>query len=305
MLARPAVVVLVAIFTAIGLAQAGHADHALLFGKAFIAAVALLLVAVALNDVSDERIDRVNLAGDKARPLVAASHTHHEMVAVAVCRGVFALAASTWLAWPAPLVVVADSRRCAAYSLRPVRIADRGVVAPMMLPAVYVAVPYLLGIFAVRGSLHVADLALLAGLYAGFVGRIVLKDFRDVRGDALFGKRTFLVRHGPARRAGSAGCSSSRARWCCVRSCGHSDAGRRVRALLAIHCRYVLPSFIRVCWMLLASARYVQCGFFFSCLMQEWRNFTRLKPWSSLNVSLLGALDRRRAAQRRHRLLSN
>ena len=39
----------------------------------------------------------------------------------------------------------------------------------------------------------------VAGLYAGFIGRIVLKDFRDVRGDSLFGKRTFLVRHG--RRA--------------------------------------------------------------------------------------------------------
>jgi 4-hydroxybenzoate polyprenyltransferase len=51
----------------------------------------------------------------------------------------------------------------------------------------------------VRGSLGRTDLLLLGGLYAGFVGRIVLKDFRDVRGDALFGKRTFLVRHG--RRA--------------------------------------------------------------------------------------------------------
>ena len=40
------------------------------------------------------------------------------------------------------------------------------------------------------------DLALLAALYVGFVGRIVLKDFRDVVGDRLFGKRTFLVRHG-------------------------------------------------------------------------------------------------------------
>jgi 4-hydroxybenzoate polyprenyltransferase len=27
-------------------------------------------------------------------------------------------------------------------------------------------------------------------------GRILLKDFRDVHGDAMFGKRTFLVRHG-------------------------------------------------------------------------------------------------------------
>jgi 4-hydroxybenzoate polyprenyltransferase len=36
-------------------------------------------------------------------------------------------------------------------------------------------------------------------LYVGFIGRILLKDFRDVVGDAMFGKRTFLVRHG--RRA--------------------------------------------------------------------------------------------------------
>lgn len=57
------------------------------------------------------------------------------------------------------------------------------------------AVLYLLGIFAARGSVGRTDLLLLAGLYAGFIGRIVLKDFRDVRGDALFGKRTFLVRH--------------------------------------------------------------------------------------------------------------
>jgi 4-hydroxybenzoate polyprenyltransferase len=36
----------------------------------------------------------------------------------------------------------------------------------------------------------------LVGLYVGFIGRILLKDFRDLRGDAMFGKRTFLVRHG-------------------------------------------------------------------------------------------------------------
>jgi 1,4-dihydroxy-2-naphthoate octaprenyltransferase len=37
---------------------------------------------------------------------------------------------------------------------------------------------------------------LLTGLYVTLIGRILLKDFRDVRGDALYGKRTFLVRHG-------------------------------------------------------------------------------------------------------------
>lgn len=47
----------------------------------------------------------------------------------------------------------------------------------------------------------------VGALYLGFIGRILLKDFRDVRGDALFGKRTFLVRHGRrATCAVSAGC---------------------------------------------------------------------------------------------------
>jgi len=84
----------------------------------------------------------------------------------------------------------------AAYSVRPVRLADRGAVASIMLPACYVAVPYLIGLLARGHRVTADDLALAGGLYLGFIGRILLKDFRDVRGDALFGKRTFLVRHG-------------------------------------------------------------------------------------------------------------
>jgi 4-hydroxybenzoate polyprenyltransferase len=65
-----------------------------------------------------------------------------------------------------------------------------------LLPIGYVTVPYLTGAFAVRPSLTGRDLALMTGLYVGFIGRIILKDFRDVIGDRLFGKRTWLVRHG-------------------------------------------------------------------------------------------------------------
>jgi 4-hydroxybenzoate polyprenyltransferase len=161
-----------------------------------VAVLGSLLFAVAVNDLADESIDRVNLPTDARRPLVAGTGTRVEMIILATTSAVFALAASLLLRWPAPLVVAGGLAITAAYSLRPIRIADRGVVAPMLLPAGYVAVPYLLGIFAVHSTVTRTDLLLLAGLYAGFIGRIVLKDFRDVRGDALFGKRTFLVRHG-------------------------------------------------------------------------------------------------------------
>jgi 4-hydroxybenzoate polyprenyltransferase len=196
LLARPAVVILVGMFTVIGLAQAGRPNDGVLLAKALTAVVASLVFAVAVNDLADERIDRVNLPADTRRPLVAGTGTRVEMTVVAAVSAALAVAASFLLYWPAPLIVAGGLALTAAYSLRPVRIADRGVIAPMLLPAGYVAVPYLLGFFAVRGSVDRTDLFLLAGLYAGFIGRIVLKDFRDVRGDALFGKRTFLVRHG-------------------------------------------------------------------------------------------------------------
>jgi 4-hydroxybenzoate polyprenyltransferase len=196
LLARPAVVVLLGLFTAIGLAQAGQSGNHLLLAQGLAAVMGFLLFSVALNDLADEAIDRVNLPGDRRRPLVAGTATRRELVATAAGAAVVALSVSAMLHWAATVAVAAGLVLSAAYSLRPPRVADRGVVACLLLPAGYVAVPYLVGVLGTRGSIHPGDLALLGGLYAGFIGRIVLKDFRDVHGDRLFGKRTFLVRHG-------------------------------------------------------------------------------------------------------------
>ena len=67
-----------------------------------------------------------------------------------------------------------------------------------MLPGCYVTVPFLVGFTAARGPFDATVALTLGGLYLGLIGRLLLKDFRDVRGDALFGKRTFLVRRGRA-----------------------------------------------------------------------------------------------------------
>jgi 4-hydroxybenzoate polyprenyltransferase len=157
------------------------------------------MFSVACNDLADEAIDRVNLPGDRRRPLVTGATTRRELATIGVTAAAVALAVAATLGWAALAVTAAGLAVSAGYSLRPVRIADRGAVASMVLPACYVAVPYLLGLLAGGRGVRPADLALLAGLYLGFIGRILLKDFRDVRGDALFGKRTFLVRHGRRR----------------------------------------------------------------------------------------------------------
>lgn len=210
-IARPAVMMLLALFAATGLAQAGRAEDPVLLGRALVVVLGFLMFSVACNDLADEAIDRVNLPGDPRRPLVTGAARRPEMVAIAATAAVAALAAGLTLRWPAAVVTAAGLVLSAGYSLRPVRLADRGAVASLVLPACYVAVPFLVGVLAGRAAVRPGDLALLAGLYAGFVGRILLKDFRDVRGDALFGKRTFLVRHGR--------------RWTCVFSAACWTAG--------------------------------------------------------------------------------
>lgn len=199
LLARPAVVVLLGLFAMTGLAQAGAGNDHVLLGKVLVVVVSFLLFSVVLNDLADEAIDRVNLSDDRRRPLVAGSSTHAEFIAIASTAAIVVVVMSALVSALALAVVAGGLALSASYSLRPIRIADRGVVASLLLPAGYVAVPYLVGLFSVDGSVSASDALLLSGLYIGFIGRILLKDFRDVRGDALFGKRTFLVRHGRRR----------------------------------------------------------------------------------------------------------
>lgn len=197
LLARPPVLILLGLFTATGMAEAGRPEDPVLLARCLAAVAAFLLFSVACNDLADEAIDRVNLPG--RRPLAAGLLTRSVFTVIGVAAGAVALAASATLSWRALAVTAAGLAISAGYSLRPVRLADRGAVASLVLPAGYVAVPYLVGVLAVRATVRPADIVLLAGLYLGFIGRILLKDFRDVRGDALFGKRTFLVRHGRRR----------------------------------------------------------------------------------------------------------
>ena len=194
-LVRPAVLVLLGMYAAVGLTQAGRGQDGRLVAETFVVVIALLLFSVACNDIADAAIDRVNLAGT-GRPLVAGTSRRSELLVVATTSALLTLGAAALLGLAALVVAACGMALSANYSLRPVRLAARGALASLLLPACYVGVPYLVGVFGARGSVRPADLALLAALYVGFIGRILLKDFRDVRGDALFGKRTFLVRHG-------------------------------------------------------------------------------------------------------------
>lgn len=194
-MARPALVLLLGSYAAIGLAQHGAADDLPRTIGVLVVVVGYLLVSVVLNDLADVAVDRINLAGDPSRPLTTGT-APRELVLVAVTGGVLATGAAVLLGPAVLAVLVGGLLVAAAYSVRPLSLSKRGAVASLVLPLGVVTVPYLAGLLAADPRIDPADLALLAGLYVVVIGRMLLKDVRDLVGDSLLGKRTFLVRYG-------------------------------------------------------------------------------------------------------------
>jgi 4-hydroxybenzoate polyprenyltransferase len=208
MMARPPVVAVLIAFAAVGLAAAGHGNDAPTLIVVSVVVVAYFVNATALNDLSDEEVDRVNLQGARGRPLVSGHADRRTLLALAVTAAGVALAVGALIDRRALAVVGAGAVFNVAYSIPPARLSARGILAPLLLPIGFVAVPFLVAVFATGATPDAGNVWLLGALWVGFTGRIVLKDFRDVHGDSLYGKQTFLLRHG--RRAT---CSFSAACW--------------------------------------------------------------------------------------------
>lgn len=209
MMIRPPVALVLILFAAIGAAVAGHGNELHpLFTVDLLVIGGWFVNAAALNDLADEAVDRVNLAHARGRPLVSGHASRRQLAALAVAAAAVALLVA-WSWTPRVAAVVAAGLALnVVYSVEPLRLSRRGLLAVVLLPLGYVAVPYLVAVLSVQRGLGPHGFEILGGLYIAFMGRIVLKDFRDEEGDRLFGKRTFLIRQGRHRT-----CAFSAACW--------------------------------------------------------------------------------------------
>lgn len=197
-LARPPLVLLLALSGALGAASAGAALDVVPVLRSLIVLLPFLVLCVALNDLADVAVDRLNLPGDRSRPLASGLAREREVRITAAAAAAVCAAAAATVGRLSLAVAVAGMLLAAAYSMPPFSLSRRGVVAPLVLPLGLLAVPFVVGVEAAGAAVGRDQLVLLGAVYLGFIGRLLLKDFRDVRGDALLGKRTFLVRHGRA-----------------------------------------------------------------------------------------------------------
>jgi len=195
-LLRYRVAAMVALFMLIGAAH----ERALDLGAAHALAAAALassyVAATALNDLADEDIDRINHPRDAGRPLVEGTASRRELTALHVAAATLALLAAIPLGWTGVALIVVALAVSQTYSAGPARLSYRVAGAPLALGVAYILVPFCLGTLAAGEDLARAVSPLTAALFCLFVARIVLKDFRDREGDALYGKPTILLRFG-------------------------------------------------------------------------------------------------------------
>jgi 4-hydroxybenzoate polyprenyltransferase len=154
------------------------------------------VVATTLNDIADRDVDRINHPRDAGRPLVTGSANERELWRTSAIAAPIALATAAFAGGPFVAVSSASLVIGYAYSLGPIRLSYRTWLAPTVLAVAYAIVPYALGLLAAGGHLDRRDLLLCAALYALFLARINLKDFRDRAGDAAYGKPTLLLARG-------------------------------------------------------------------------------------------------------------
>jgi 4-hydroxybenzoate polyprenyltransferase len=163
---------------------------------ATLALASSYVAATCLNDVADREIDLINHPKDDGRPLVTGTATVRDLVVLHRIAALLTVGVALPLGWQGLVLTAVSLSIGHAYSLPPVRLSYRTYLAPLVLAVAYVLVPYAFGIIAAGRKPASGDAVFAAALFALFVARITLKDFRDRAGDALFGKPTFLLRFG-------------------------------------------------------------------------------------------------------------
>ena len=154
------------------------------------------VVATTVNDIEDREVDRINHPRDPGRPLVIGTASVRDLWRTNAIAVPIALATAAAAGGPVLAVTAMSLAIGYGYSVRPVRLSYRTWLAPAILSLAYAVIPYTLGLLAAGGALDRLDVLLCAALYALFLARVNLKDFRDRAGDAAYGKPTLLLVHG-------------------------------------------------------------------------------------------------------------
>jgi 4-hydroxybenzoate polyprenyltransferase len=163
---------------------------------AIVALLSSYVAATSLNDIADKKIDKINHPGKDGRPLANGEATERDIYVLYAFAAVLTLGFAALIGAWAVAIMTASLFLNYAYSFPPLKISYRTYLAHFMLTFAYVVIPYLLAITTINANFSRIDLIFASSLVLLFFARIILKDFRDRKGDAKYGKPTFLLKYG-------------------------------------------------------------------------------------------------------------
>lgn len=163
---------------------------------ATIALASSYVAATTMNDIADRKIDSVNHPTSKGRPLITGEATEKDLYFVHLFAVAIVALFALLIGINALIILVLSLLINYIYSLPPLKLSYRTHFAPLILSVAYVFIPYWLGATVTHSEIRGQELFFIIGLLFLFFGRIILKDFRDRKGDALYGKPTFLLKYG-------------------------------------------------------------------------------------------------------------
>ena len=166
------------------------------YAWAILALCSSFVAATTINDINDKDIDTINHPKNQGRPLVTGAANIRDLYQLHFLAMILSLGFAFLISWEAVGIIAVSLLINYLYSAKPFRLSYQTYLAPILLTMAYVGIPYWLGLLISNAWFTDQDYFFLGALMTMFLGRIILKDFRDRKGDALYGKQTFLLRHG-------------------------------------------------------------------------------------------------------------
>jgi 4-hydroxybenzoate polyprenyltransferase len=191
--ARPQIIVTCVALVILGSLLSGTFNIKILL--ALVLVTFAIVHANSINDYSDRQIDEINLRHAKDRPLVTGDLSDKEFWLFHYGSAVATLILSIFFGVPAIILTITLIISDYIYSLKPIRLTDRTLISPLVLAFWYTYYPLSLGFWSANRQ-NAYPWMLSIGIFLAFVARMLLKDFRDIKGDKKFGKKTFLIRYG-------------------------------------------------------------------------------------------------------------
>ena len=168
------------------------ADSTSAYVLSVVALVLVHTIVTVWNDMSDEKVDRLN---GQSRIAAARSAKTLPIIRFYVLINLTLLIIVSYhLNLAGKLVMALFLLIGWLYNSRPVLASHRPISSIVLLAATYGALPVILG--ATIGDFNVAALVLALGLFLTRGSLSLLKDYKDVVGDAQVAKKTFLLRYG-------------------------------------------------------------------------------------------------------------